>query len=57
VPGVTRTTVCSHDIYASKKVKPRKPAKLRDQVEDNAGDVEYISASARLTEAVEILRK
>jgi hypothetical protein len=49
--------VCSHDVYVGKKVKQRKPAKLRDLVEDNAGDVEYISASARLTEAVEILRK
>jgi hypothetical protein len=49
--------MCSHDVYSSKKVKPRKPAKLRDLVEDNAEDVEYISASARLTEAVETLRK
>ena len=49
--------MCSHDVYSSKKVKPRKSAKLRDLAEDNVGDVEYISASARLTEAVEILRK
>jgi hypothetical protein len=31
--------------------------KVRDPVEDKTVDVEYISASARLTEAVEILRK
>ena len=49
--------MCSHDVYAAKKVKPSKPEKLRDPVEDKAVDVEYISASARLTEAVEILRK
>lgn len=49
--------MCSHDVYAAKKVKARKPAKLRDLVEDKAVDVEYVSASARLTEAVEILRK
>ncbi len=49
--------MCSHDVYAAKKVKPRKSAKIRNPVEDKVVDVEYISASARLTEAVEILRK
>jgi hypothetical protein len=49
--------MCSHDVYAAKKASKPKPGKLCDLVEDETWDVEYVSASARLAEAVEILRK
>jgi len=45
------------DVYPAKKLKPIKSAKSRYLVEDKTVDIEYISASARLIDAVEILQK
>jgi hypothetical protein len=50
--------MCSADVYREKhKEAPKKPRKLKDFVRDDAHDVEYICASARLAEVGEILGK
>jgi hypothetical protein len=50
--------MCSYDVYRVKrKEAPKKPRKLRDLVKDEVIDVEYVCASARLAEVVEILGK
>ncbi len=49
--------MCNYDVYRGRTISvPKKPKKLRDIISDD-GDVEYVAASARLVEAVNVLRK
>ena len=51
--------MCSADVYRGGKIPEalKKPKKLRDLIKDDAPDVEFVCASARLVEAVEVLGK
>jgi hypothetical protein len=49
--------MCSSDVYRVKRKEASKKPKLRGLVKDEAHDVEYVCASARLAEVVEILGK
>ncbi len=49
--------MCNYDVYRGRTIsEPKRPAKLHDLIKDD-GEVELVAASARLVEAVGVLRK
>jgi len=50
--------MCNSDVYRENRTEtPKKQSKLKTLVKEDAYDVEYFCASARLAEVVEILSK